>query len=235
MIKFKITLVLVTLCAFTYAQDIPGIPLLGEEAPKFKAESTNGPINFPKDFGSNWKLILSHPKDFTPVCSSEILELASMQEDFKDLNVDIILISADPLYQHFNWKERIEQITYKNREPVKINFSMVEDEKMRIAYKYGMMHYRVSTSEYVRGVFIIDPDNIVRLVQFYPMQVGRNMVEIKRAVIALQTSEKHGVLTPANWEPGDDVLLPWHDKEVLSDPDVYQLDFFLTFKKSEIL
>ena len=111
----------------------------------------------------------------------------------------------------------------------------IEDEKMRIAYKYGMLHYRVSTSEYVRGVFIIDSDNIIRLVQFYPMQIGRNMVEIKRAVIALQTNEKHGVLTPANWEPGDDVLLPWHDKEVLSDPDVYQLDFFLTFKKSEIL
>ena len=92
-----------------------------------------------------------------------------------------------------------------------------------------------STSEYVRGVFIIDSDNIVRLVQFYPVQIGRNMVEIKRAVIALQTNEKYGVLTPANWEPGDDVLLPWHDKEVLSDPDVYQLDFFMTFKKSEIL
>ena len=235
MIKLKITLVMVAICAFTYAQDAPGIPLIGEETPKFKAESTNGPINFPKDFGSNWKLILSHPKDFTPVCSSEILELASMQEDFKDLNVDIILISADPLYQHFNWKERIEQITYKNREPVKINFAMVEDEKMRIAYKYGMLHYRVSTSEYVRGVFIIDPDNIVRLVQFYPVQIGRNMVELKRAVIALQTNEKDGVFTPANWELGDDVLLPWHDKEVLSDPDVYQLDFFMTFKKSEIL
>lgn len=233
MIKFKITLFMLTLCAITYAQDVPRIPLIGEEAPKFKAESTNGVINFPKDFGSNWKLIFSHPKDFTPVCSSELLELASMQEDFKDLNVDIIVVSTDPLYQHFNWKERIEQITYKNREPVTINFPMVEDEKMRIAYKYGMLHYRVSTTEYVRGVFIVDSDNIVRLVQFYPMEIGRNMVEIKRAVIALQTHEKDGVLTPANWEPGDDVLLPWYDKEVLSNPDVYQLDFFMTFKKSD--
>lgn len=229
--KLKITLFIVTFCAFTYAQDIPGIPLIGEEAPNFKSESTNGTINFPKDFGTNWKLLVSHPQDFTPVCSSELLELASMQEEFKDMNVDIILVSTDALYQHFNWKERIEQITYKNREPVEINFAMVEDEKMRIAYKYGMMHYRVSTTRYVRGVFVVDPDNIIRLIQFYPIEIGRNMVEIKRAIMALQTNEKDGVLIPANWEPGDDVLLPWHDKEVLSNPDVYQLDFFMTFLK----
>ena len=154
-----------------------------------------------------------------------------MQEEFKDMNVDIILVSTDALYQHFNWKQRIEQITYKNREPVEINFAMVEDEKMRIAYKYGMMHYRVSTTRYVRGVFVVDPDNIIRLIQFYPIEIGRNMVEIKRAIMALQTNEKDGVLIPANWEPGDDVLLPWHDKEVLSNPDVYQLDFFMTFLK----
>ena len=229
--KIKITLLLAILCAITYAQDIPGIPLIGEEAPNFKSESTNGVINFPKDFGTNWKLLVSHPQDFTPVCSSELLELAIMQEDFKDLNVDIILVSTDALYQHFNWKKRIEQITYKNREPVTIDFPMVDDEKLKIAYKYGMMHYRVSTTRYVRGVFIIDPDNIVRLIQFYPMEIGRNMVEIKRAIIALQTTERDQVLTPANWEPGDDVLLRWHDKEVLSNPDVYQLDFFLTFLK----
>ena len=229
--KIKITLLLAILCAITYAQDIPGIPLIGEEAPNFKSESTNGVINFPKDFGTNWKLLVSHPQDFTPVCSSELLELAIMQEDFKDLNVDIILVSTDALYQHFNWKKRIEQITYKNREPVTIDFPMVDDEKLKIAYKYGMMHYRVSTTRYVRGVFIIDPDNIIRLIQFYPMEIGRNMVEIKRAIIALQTTERDQVLTPANWEPGDDVLLRWHDKEVLSNPDVYQLDFFLTFLK----
>ena len=229
--KIKITFLLAILCAITYAQDIPGIPLIGEEAPNFKSESTNGVINFPKDFGTNWKLLVSHPQDFTPVCSSELLELAIMQEDFKDLNVDIILVSTDALYQHFNWKERIEQITYKNREPVTIDFPMVDDEKLKIAYKYGMMHYRVSTTRYVRGVFIIDPDNIIRLIQFYPMEIGRNMLEIKRAIIALQTTERDQVLTPANWEPGDDVLLRWHDKEVLSNPDVYQLDFFLTFLK----
>ena len=229
--KIKITFLLAILCAITYAQDIPGIPLIGEEAPNFKSESTNGVINFPKDFGTNWKLLVSHPQDFTPVCSSELLELAIMQEDFKDLNVDIILVSTDALYQHFNWKERIEQITYKNREPVTIDFPMVDDEKLKIAYKYGMMHYRVSTTRYVRGVFVIDPDNIIRLIQFYPMEIGRNMLEIKRAIIALQTTERDQVLTPANWEPGDDVLLRWHDKEVLSNPDVYQLDFFLTFLK----
>ena len=229
--KLNTILLMLTLCAVTFAQYAPGIPLIGDKAPKFKGESTTGVVNFPKDFGTNWKLLVSHPQDFTPVCSSELLELASMQEDFKNLNVDIIIVSTDTLYQHFNWKERIEQISYKNREPVTINFPMVEDENRKIAYKYGMLHERVSTTKYVRGVFIIDPDNIVRLIQFYPVEIGRNLNEIKRAIIALQTTEKDQVFTPANWEPGDDVLLPWHDKEVLSNPDVYQLDFFMTFKR----
>ena len=111
--KLKITLIIAAICTTIYAQDVPGIPLIGEEAPKFKSESTNGVINFPKDFGTNWKLLVSHPQDFTPVCSSELLELASMQEEFEALNVDIILVSTDALYQHFNWKERIEQGTAK--------------------------------------------------------------------------------------------------------------------------
>jgi peroxiredoxin (alkyl hydroperoxide reductase subunit C) len=230
--KLKITLIIAAISTTIYAQDVPGIPLIGEEAPKFKSESTKGVVHFPKDFGTNWKLLVSHPQDFTPVCSSELLELASMQEEFEALNVDIILVSTDALKAHFGWKERIEQITYKNREPVEIKFPMVEDEKMKIAYKYGMMHYRVSTTRYVRGVFVIDPENIIRLIQFYPIEIGRNMVEIKRAIMAIQTNEKDGVLTPANWEPGDDVLLPSYDKDVLSNPNVYQLDFFMTFLKN---
>lgn len=229
--KLEIILFLVAFYGLGLAQDVPGIPLIGEEAPRFKSESTKGVINFPKDFGNSWKLLVSHPQDFTPVCSSELLELAAMQEEFKAMNVDIILVSTDALYQHFNWKERIEQISDKNGKPLEIDFPMVEDPKMKIAYKYGMMHYRVSTSRYVRGVFIVDPDNIIQLIQFYPMEIGRNIAELKRAILALQTSEKLGVLIPANWEPGDDVLLPWHDEKILADPDVYQLDFFMTFRK----
>ncbi len=229
--KLKISLLLVMIAAGSFAQELTRIPLIGEEAPKFRAKSTTGTINFPKDFGTHWKIIFSHPMDFTPVCSSELLELANLQDDFKDLNVDIIVVSTDTLYQHYNWKEQLEKIAYKGRDPVKINFPMVDDENRRISSKYGMLHENISTTKDVRGVFVIDPDNIIRLIQFYPTEIGRNMNEIKRTILALQESDEKNVLLPANWEPGDDVLLRGFDDNILSDPAVYQLDWFMTFKK----
>jgi peroxiredoxin (alkyl hydroperoxide reductase subunit C) len=229
--KINLIVSLILLSAFTFAQSKHTIPLIGEEAPYFKAESTNGFIRFPKDFGTSWKLILSHPMDFTPVCSTEILALAGMQEDFDELNVDIILVSTDPLNDHYSWKEWIDQILEENHETVRINFPLVDDENRQISSKYGMLHEHSGTTKDVRGVFIIDPDNIIRFTMFYPVEVGRNLEEIKRAVVALQTTYKTDVYTPANWEPGDDVLLYHYNQEDLSDPNVYQLAWFLTFKK----
>lgn len=229
--KIKASLFIVMLSAITIAQSAPRIPLIGEKAPSFTGESTNGVINFPEDFGRNWKVIFSHPKDFTPVCTSELLELAGMQDDFKELGVDIIVISTDKLAEHHGWVDEIEKIDFKGRGPCKINFPLVDDHKARISYKYGMIHeYRYTTRD-VRGVFIIDSDNIIRSLQFYPMEIGRNMNEIKRSIIALQTSDKNDVFIPANWEPGNDVLLYHHDKKDLAHPDVYQLSWFLTYKK----
>ena len=232
--KIRITLVLVMLSAFTLAQSVTEIPLIGEEAPNFKGKSTNGDINFPKDFGDNWKLLLSHPKDFTPVCTSELLELASMQDEFKDLNVDILVVSTDELKNHYAWKDLMEQINYKDQDPVKINFPLVDDYKMHISHKYGMLHGPYNTggvNKDVRGVYVIDPDNIVRSIHFYPMEIGRNMNEIIRSIIALQTFDEYNVLTPANWQPGDDVLLPTHTEDDLSNPDVYQRSWMMTYKK----
>jgi peroxiredoxin (alkyl hydroperoxide reductase subunit C) len=219
------------LSAVVFAQNVSRIPLIGEEAPKFKANSTKGVINFPKDFGTNWKLIVSHPQDFTSVCTTELIELAAMQEELKKMNVDIIVVSTDTLYQHHNWIEWMEKLDYKDRGPVKIDFPLVEDINMKVSQKYGMLHENVSTTKDVRGVFIIDPKNVIRMLQFYPMQVGRNMEEIKRTIIALQTSDYEDVSTPANWKPGEDVLLHWYDAKVLADPAVYQLNWFLTFRK----
>jgi len=187
------------------------IPLLGEEAPAFTAESTNGTIEFPADYGNKWKIICSHPADFTPVCTSELMELALMQQDFKDLNVALLVVSTDVLERHVGWKKAMEDMIAndKNNEPVKIKFPLVDDSKMNISWQYGMVNPTVDSRQAVRGVFIIDPQNKIQSISFYPTNVGRNLDEVKRTVIALQTAQKNTVLTPVNWEPGKDVLLPY--------------------------
>lgn len=186
------------------------IPLLGETAPAFTAESTNGTVEFPSDYGRKWKIICSHPADFTPVCTSEIMELALMQKDFKDLNCAILVVSTDNLERHKGWEKAIEDMNIKkNNEPVKIKFPLIDDNKMNISWEYGMVNPTVDSRHAVRGVFIVDPDNKIRFISFYPSQVGRNMDEIKRTLIALQTADKNTVLTPVNWKPGEAVLLPY--------------------------
>jgi peroxiredoxin 2/4 len=212
------------------------IPLIGDVAPSFKAQSTNGEINFPKDFGKEWKILFAHPKDYTPVCSSELLELAQQQAEYKKLGVQLVVLSTDILSQHYAWKKALEEITYKERAPMHIDFPLVADADLSISGKYGMIHPGASTAENIRAVFIIDPDNKIRAINFYPMQVGRNLDEIKRTVIALQTvdAEKF-IVTPANWKPGDDVMVPALsqteiDKLENPDSDVYQVAWFMNFK-----
>jgi peroxiredoxin (alkyl hydroperoxide reductase subunit C) len=190
---------------------ISRIPLLGETAPSFTAQSTNGTIEFPADYESKWKIIISHPADFTPVCTSEIMELALMQQDFKDLNCALLVVSTDDLERHKGWEKGMEEMLAKdkNNEPVKIKFPLVDDSKMSISWQYGMINPSVDSRHAVRGVFIIDPDNKIQSISFYPLNVGRNLDELKRTLIALQTAKKNTVLTPVNWQPGKDVLLPY--------------------------
>ena len=154
-----------------------------------------------------------------------------MQDDFKELNVDLLLVSTDPLYDHVSWKDAIEKILSEDQVPVKIEFPLVEDSNLKISKKYGMLHEHSGTNKDVRGVFLIDPQNKIRFTMFYPVEIGRNMIEIKRAVMALQTTYETDMLTPANWEPGDDVLLHHYDPEDLEKPDIYQLAWFMTFRK----
>lgn len=184
------------------------IPLIGSKAPQFKANSTHGKITFPNDFGKSWKILFSHPADFTPVCSSELLELANLQPRFDQLGVKIAIISTDDVAVHKMWEAHLEELDYKERGTRDIEFPLFEDVDGKASRLYGMLHEPTSTTKDIRGVFIIDGDNIVRSINFYPMQVGRNMDEIVRIVEALQTTDEASVMCPANWEKGDDVMVP---------------------------
>lgn len=225
--------------ATTFAQK-SRIPLIGSTAPSFTAETTNGTLNFPEDYGKSWKILFSHPQDFTPVCSSELLELAFMQNEFAKLGTKIAVISTDNLDLHKMWKAQLQELDYKGRGPQKIDFPIIADDKAKISIDYGMLHEPISTTKDIRGVFIIDPNNVVRSINFYPMQVGRNMNEIERILVALQTADQSQVLTPANWKSGDDVMVghyPYTDKELAQNPelkgDYYSVGNRMWFKKAK--
>lgn len=231
-----ILLCLVSSLAWSQKRSGDRIPLIGSVAPSFKAESTNGTVNFPDDFGKSWKIIFSHPQDFTPVCSSELLELSYLQPEFDKLGVKVLVVSTDKLSQHNEWKSSLETITYLGRPPQKINFPIVSDEDYKISKEYGMVHHPTSTAKDIRGVYIIDPDNIVQAVCFYPMNIGRNMEEFVRTVQALQTAHDN-VVMPANWEPGKDVMLSYlnhedkAEKEMANNSPIYEVSWYMIFKK----
>lgn len=214
------------------------IPLIGEMTPEFTAQSTMGKIKFPDDYSMKWKILFSHPADFTPVCSSEILQLATMQDDFDKLNTKIMVLSTDGLSSHIAWVKSLETIKYPGDETVKIRFPLIADPDLSISKKFGMIHSYVSHTRDVRGVFIIDPSDKVAAVFFYPLNIGRNMDEIKRSLIALQTADKYSVLTPVNWDPGEDVMLqaPASQDEAermesKGNNDLTSLSWYMWFKK----
>jgi peroxiredoxin 2/4 len=214
-----------------------GIPLMGFDAPPFIAQTTNGEIEFPGDFGNNWKIIFAHPQDFTPVCSSELLELAYNQESFENLGVSLLVISHDNLVNHANWKSALEEISYRGRDPIKIDFPLISDIDYQISDLYGMVPAGDRVGRNIRSVFIIDSENKVRAVMHYPNEVGRNIDELKRTVIALQATTNKNIVTPANWKPGDDVMLRYlthPESEASGKPgsDIYQYNWFMTFKRS---
>ncbi len=240
-ILFVTTILVAFLIGKVDAQD-KEIPLIGSIAPSFTAESTNGEITFPEDFGKSWKILFSHPQDFTPVCTTELLELAYMQSEFKKLGVKIAVISVDNIRKHKMWKNHLENIDFQNRGLQTIHFPIFEDPNAKSSIKYGMIHRPSSTSKDVRGVFVIDSNNIIRSINFYPIKIGRNMKEIVRIVEALQTidQEEH-VATPVNWEQGDDILLlykPYSQKQYKLNPgkyddQYYTLDDMIWFRKAE--
>jgi peroxiredoxin (alkyl hydroperoxide reductase subunit C) len=215
------------------------IPLIGEKAPEFKAETTQGPINFPKDYKGKWVIFFSHPADFTPVCTSEFIAFASMEKDWKDLNVELVGLSIDSTYSHIAWLRTIkEKIEWKGMKDVEVHFPVISDLTMEVSKKFGMLQPQASTTQAVRAVFIIDPEGTIRAILYYPLSSGRNMEEIKRLIIALQRNVEHQVATPANWVPGDEVIIPppgscggAKERVEKAGDDYHCLDWFLCLKK----
>jgi peroxiredoxin (alkyl hydroperoxide reductase subunit C) len=215
------------------------LPLIGESAPAFKAETTQGPVNFPEDYKGKWVIFFSHPADFTPVCTTEFMTFAAMHDEFKALNCELLGLSIDSTYSHIAWLRTIkEKIEYKGMKNIEVTFPVISDLTMEVSRKYGMLQPNASTTQAVRAVFIIDPQSKVRAILYYPLSNGRNMDEIKRLLIALQHTDEYKIATPANWRLGDDVIVPppgscGAARERVEKPaaDTKVLDWFLTLKK----
>lgn len=215
------------------------MPRIGDKAPEFKAMTTQGEINFPHDYKGSWVILFSHPADFTPVCTSEFMTFASMEQKFNEANCKLVGLSVDGLYSHIAWLRTIkEKIEYKGMKNVEVTFPLIEDITMDVAKKYGMIQPGESNTKAVRAVFFIDPKGIIRTIIYYPLSLGRNFEELYRVLIALQTADEFGIATPADWQPGDDVIVPpagscgtAKDRMEGKDPNVKCYDWFFCTKK----
>ncbi|MGD9976608.1 MAG: peroxiredoxin [Bacteroidales bacterium] len=218
---------------------VVSMPRIGEPAPEFKAVTTQGEINFPHDYKGNWVVLFSHPADFTPVCTSEFMTFASMENKFAQANCKLVGLSVDGLYSHIAWLRTIkEKIEYKGMKNVEVKFPLIEDITMNVAKKYGMIQPGESSTKAVRAVFFIDPKGIIRTIIYYPLSLGRNFEELYRVLIALQTADEFGVATPADWQPGDDVIVPTagscgvaKERMESKDENVKCYDWFFCTKK----
>ncbi|MDD5070807.1 MAG: peroxiredoxin [Candidatus Omnitrophica bacterium] len=185
------------------------MPLIGETAPAFEADTTQGRIKFPEDYKDKWVILFSHPADFTPVCTTEFMTFATMEKEFESMNCKLIGLSIDSHYSHIAWLRTIkEKIDYKGMKDVEVNFPVIADLTMDVAKKFGMVQPSASDSSAVRAVFFIDTKQKVRALMYYPSSSGRNFQEIKRLLISMQAADKHNIATPADWQPGDDVIVP---------------------------
>lgn len=179
------------------------MPRIGDAAPDFDALTTIGKLKFSEYCKDSWVILFSHPADFTPVCTTELTGFANEQEYFARKNTKLIGLSIDSIHSHIAWVNNVREKT-----GVYMRFPIIADIDMKVAKLYGMLQPGESETAAVRAVFIIDPKGMIRLVMYYPMNVGRNMEEIKRTLEALQTSAKHSVSMPLNWVPGDKVIAP---------------------------
>ena len=216
------------------------MPLIGDKAPSFSAVTTQGTINFPEDYKGKWVILFSHPADFTPVCTTEFMTFGSMMDEFKALNTELVGLSVDSLYSHIAWLRKIQELEWKGMKKEEVKFPLIEDIKMEIANKYGMIQPGQSSTQAVRAVFIIDPESTIRTILYYPISTGRNFDEIKRIIQALQKADKDACATPADWRPGDDVIVPTagscgvaKERVESKDENMYCLDWFLCFRKEK--
>jgi len=213
------------------------MPKIGDKAPSFKAVTTQGEINFPADYKGSWVILFSHPADFTPVCTSEFMTFARMEKDFAQLNCKLVGLSVDGLYSHIAWLRTIkDKIEYNGMKDIEVKFPLIEDITMEVANKYGMIQPGESNTKAVRAVFVIDPKGIIRTVIYYPLSLGRNFSELYRIVLALQAADQFSIATPADWQPGDDVIVPTAGscgvaKERMTNKGLKCHDWFFCTKK----
>jgi len=184
------------------SEEIAKLPRLGEKAPDFEAVTTQGTLRL-SDFKGAWLVLFSHPADFTPVCTTEFIAFSEIFDELKRRNTQLLGLSVDSTSSHIAWIRNIEE-----KMGVKIPFPIIADLDKKVGTLYGMIHPGQSKTEAVRCVFVIDPEGIVRAMIYYPLTTGRNMSEILRLLDALQTADKHKVATPANWKPGEPVIVP---------------------------
>lgn len=202
-----------------------GMPRIGERAPDFQALTTHGPLSM-SDLKGEWVVLFSHPADFTPVCTTEFVALARLAEEFAKRNVKLVGLSVDSIHSHLAWLRNIEE-----KLGVKIPFPVIADVGMKVANKFGMIQPEASTTAAVRALFVIDPEGFIQAITYYPLQTGRSTDEILRLVDALQTTHQHYVATPADWRPGEKVIVPppltQEQVEELQRSDYEKIDFYL--------
>jgi peroxiredoxin (alkyl hydroperoxide reductase subunit C) len=218
-------------------QEYQKLPLIGDKAPHFEAVTTNGPITFPEDYKGKWVVLFSHPADFTPVCTTEFITFAQREPEFKALNTELVGLSVDSLHSHIAWLRAIENLTFREYKNTKVKFPLIVDISMNVSNLYGMIQPNQSTTQAVRAVFIIDDKGIIRTILYYPLSTGRNFDEILRVIKALQTADKEGVATPADWVPGEPMIVPpagtteVANKRMEKPEDMVCQDWFFCFRK----
>lgn len=205
--KIILTIVLMTILG-AISNSTKAMPIIGETAPEFKADTTQGKINFPQDYKGSWIVLFSHPGDFTPVCTTEFMAFEAAKAKFHSLNTKLIGLSENDVESHQKWIESIKGIKFNCQEDTNITFPIIGDENKSIAKKYGMLQNDKNPTKTVRAVYIIDPASKIRAIIYYPQSTGRYIPEIQRLLIALQATDEFEIATPANWMPGDDVIVP---------------------------
>ncbi len=211
-------------------KEVTIMPRIGDLAPDFTAMTTNGPIKFSEYNTGSWVILFSHPADFTPVCTTEMSAFALKEDEFSKMNTKLIGLSIDSIHSHIAWVNNV-----KEKLGILMKFPIIEDISMKVSKLYGMLQPGESETAAVRAVFIIDPEGIVRLIMYYPLNVGRSMVEIIRALKALQTAHEHKVAMPVDWQPGDKVIVPppktIEAMEERLKSDYEMIDFYLAKKE----
>jgi thioredoxin-dependent peroxiredoxin len=175
---------------------------LGDKAPNFRAQTTEGEIDFYEFLGDSWGVLFSHPADYTPVCTTELGRTALLKEEFAKRNVKVLAVSVDPLDKHFGWRNDINETQNCN-----VDFPIIADESKEVATLYDMIHPNASATATVRSLFVIGPDKTIKLMITYPASTGRNFHEVLRVIDSLQLTSKHSLATPADWKPGEDAIV----------------------------